>query len=117
MKDDRRPTAAQTRLGEMDPDEFRRAAHRVADRVAFLDGGALRLEGGVEEIKARRKDAVLEASLATLNLFGMLNWIYMWYDTVKNRPHHDLAEEIYSLFMNGINSKSRSNPLNKTAAN
>jgi aromatic-L-amino-acid decarboxylase len=38
MKDDRRPSPAQTGLGDMSPDEFRRAAHGVADRVAdYLD--------------------------------------------------------------------------------
>lgn len=66
--------------------------------------------GIVKELKARRRAAGLDAALAALNLMGMLNWIYMWYDPVRNRSYRALAKEIYSLFLNGINSTSRSGP-------
>lgn len=66
--------------------------------------------GIVGEIKAKYKDCALQDPLATLNLFGMLNWIYMWYDREKNRSYRVLAKEIYNLFLNGIKSKSRSGP-------
>jgi len=69
--------------------------------------------GIVREVKAKRKDGALQVPLATLNLMGMLNWIYMWYDPNKNRSYRVLAREIYNLFLNGIKSKSRSNPLQK----
>lgn len=67
----------------------------------------------VEEIRAGVDGAALEAPLATLNLFGMLNWIYMWYDPKKSLSHQVMAQEIYHLFMNGINSKTRSSPCNE----
>ena len=67
--------------------------------------------GIVREIKAKRKDSALQVPLATLNLFGMLNWIYMWYDPKKNRSYRVLAKEIYNLFLNGIKSKNRSSPM------
>jgi aromatic-L-amino-acid decarboxylase len=39
MSDDKRLTPAQRGVGDMDPDEFRVAAHRVADRIAdYLAG-------------------------------------------------------------------------------
>ncbi|MDX1387681.1 MAG: pyridoxal-dependent decarboxylase [Acidobacteriota bacterium] len=39
MKDDRQTTAAQSGIGDMEPEEFRRAAHGIADRVAdYLTG-------------------------------------------------------------------------------
>ena len=41
----------------------------------------------------------------------MLNWIYMWYDAEKNASAKEMADEIYSLFLNGIKSRSRSNPV------
>lgn len=66
--------------------------------------------GLVREVKAKRKDSALQVPLATLNLFGMLNWIYMWYDPDKNRSYRVLAKEIYNLFLNGIKSKNRSSP-------
>lgn len=67
----------------------------------------------VTALKDSRKGTMLDPSLATLNLFGMLNWIYMWYEPKKNVTPAMLAEEIYNLFLNGINSKSRSSPLEK----
>ena len=66
--------------------------------------------GIVKEIKATNKDAALQARLATLNLMGMLNWVYMWYDADKNRSCRALVTEIYNLFLNGIRSESRSRP-------
>jgi AcrR family transcriptional regulator len=69
--------------------------------------------GIVGEIKAKHADCVLQVSLATLNLFGMLNWIYMWYDPEKRKPYRVVAKEIYNLFLNGFKSKSRSGPAKK----
>lgn len=66
--------------------------------------------GIVKDVKAKRNDGALQAPLAALNLFGMLNWIYMWYDPEKNPSRRVLANEIYNLFLNGIRSRSRSNP-------
>jgi len=65
----------------------------------------------VREIKAKKKNSALQVPLATLNLFGMLNWIYMWYDPDKDRSFRVLAREIYHLFLNGIKSKDRSSPM------
>jgi len=64
----------------------------------------------VNEIKKKRKGGALQSSLATLNLFGMLNWIYMWFDPHKKKPHKALAGEIYNLFLNGIKSTKRTGP-------
>lgn len=69
--------------------------------------------GIVGEIKAKHKNSALQVSLATLNLFGMLNWIYMWYDPGKKKSYRVLAREMYNLFLNGIKSKSRSRPTRK----
>jgi AcrR family transcriptional regulator len=66
--------------------------------------------GIVREIKAKKKDGALQVPLATLNLFGMLNWIYMWYDRDKNRSYRVMAKEIYNLFLNGFKTKKRSSP-------
>ncbi|MHC4606911.1 MAG: hypothetical protein ACYTAF_08225, partial [Planctomycetota bacterium] len=66
--------------------------------------------GIVREIRAGRRGRGLQASLATLNLFGMLNWIHMWFDPKKNRSYRILAREICDLFLDGIKSKRRSGP-------
>jgi AcrR family transcriptional regulator len=64
--------------------------------------------GIVEGVKG---SGALDTDLATLNLFGILNSIYMWYDPAKNKDHRVLAQEIFNLFFNGIQSKTRSSPL------
>lgn len=65
----------------------------------------------VSEIQAEQKGSALQASLAALNLFGMLNWIHMWYDPEKSDSSAEISLEIYNLFLNGINSRGRSAPL------
>ncbi len=43
------------------------------------------------------------ASLAFM-LFGMMNWIYSWYDPKGEIGSEELSQLIYEVFMNGINS-------------
>jgi AcrR family transcriptional regulator len=69
--------------------------------------------GVVRDVKTKAKNSALQVPLATLNLMGMLNWIYMWYDEEKNKSYRVIAREIYNLFLNGIKSKSRSGPAGK----
>jgi hypothetical protein len=42
------------------------------------------------------------ASLAFM-LFGMVNWIYSWYDPKGEIKSEELSQLIYEVFMNGIN--------------
>lgn len=63
--------------------------------------------GIVREIMRDRKRSRVNATAASLHLFGMLNWIYKWFDPEKSRSVKGLADEIYDLFLNGIKSRSR----------
>jgi TetR/AcrR family transcriptional regulator len=38
----------------------------------------------------------------TLFIFGMLNWIFMWYDANRDEPVDQLGEEMMKLIMNGL---------------
>ena len=42
----------------------------------------------------------MEPNLATLYLFGMLNWIVMWFDAERNDPT-ELSESLVNLFLGG----------------
>jgi len=42
------------------------------------------------------------ADLATLFLFGSLNWVYMWYDPKKNSNVKKLSDHLTRVFLNGI---------------
>jgi AcrR family transcriptional regulator len=77
-------------------DEWRREVHAV--RKAYYQ---LCFEQ-VERLKQERKIRGLNTRLAVLSLFGMMNWIYMWY-----RPGTDPDAEILSgvmaeIFLRGI---------------
>ncbi len=50
-----------------------------------------RPDGGVSKV---------DPKLAALALFGMMNWIYTWYDPSKNSPG-EVAEAMSSIFLNG----------------
>jgi AcrR family transcriptional regulator len=39
---------------------------------------------------------------ATLFIFGMLNWIFMWYDPARHGPVEQIGEEMLDLLLNGL---------------
>lgn len=39
---------------------------------------------------------------ATLFVFGMLNWIFMWYHPARHGPVERIGEEMYDLVVNGL---------------
>ncbi len=39
----------------------------------------------------------------TLFIFGMLNWVFMWYDPDKDDPAGTLGDEMVAMVMNGLN--------------
>jgi len=40
--------------------------------------------------------------LAALFVFGMLNWIFMWYDPVRHGSIEEIGEEMLDLVLNGV---------------
>ena len=53
----------------------------------------------VAENIGKRKQA---ANVATLSLFGSLNWVYMWYDPAENADIETLSNQFANIFLNGI---------------
>lgn len=43
-----------------------------------------------------------DIDLATLFLFGSLNWVYMWYDPCRNADVDGLSSQFLSVFLKGI---------------
>ncbi len=52
-------------------------------------------------------NTTLDPKLTTLNLFGMLDWIYTWYDPETGPSERKASNQITCLFLNGIRSPSR----------
>jgi len=46
----------------------------------------------------------IDLTVATYALFGMMNWIYNWYDPHGKLKVSDLADNVMKLFLNGFMS-------------
>ena len=46
----------------------------------------------------------IDLTVATYALFGMMNWIYNWYDPQGKLKVSDLADNVMKLFLNGFRS-------------
>ncbi len=55
----------------------------------------------VESIGAVAGGSKVNPWLATLYLFGMLNWIYMWYPSAEGMSAETLADQVLILFLEG----------------
>lgn len=51
-------------------------------------------------------DSTMDRHVATMSLFGMLNWLYRWYGSGDGRSPSGLAKIITDLFLNGISGGS-----------
>jgi len=55
----------------------------------------------VESISNEAGGSRSEPRLATLYLFGMLNWIYMWYPDTDGVLGEEMSEQLLALFLEG----------------
>jgi len=56
----------------------------------------------IESIAAEAGGTRADPRLATLYLFGMLNWIYMWYPAAEGTAAETLANQVLILFLDGF---------------
>ena len=56
-----------------------------------------------EVISAVLRRSRYEIDMATFFLFGSLNWVYMWYDPVKNSDIQRVTTQFLKVILNGIN--------------
>ena len=57
----------------------------------------------------------IDLTVATYALFGMMNWIYNWYDPEGKLKVHDLAQHLTQLFLDGFSPGLLPGPLNINA--
>ena len=43
----------------------------------------------------------------TLFIFGMLNWVFRWYEPEKDDPTGTLGDEMVAMVLDGLNGKRR----------
>ena len=51
---------------------------------------------------SRENQRPIDLTVATYALFGMMNWIYNWYDPQGKLKVHDLAQHLTQLFLGGF---------------
>ena len=52
--------------------------------------------------EAHAPESTLDRHVATMSLFGILNWLYRWYDPKRGRSPSGLANQIVSQFLHGV---------------
>ena len=55
----------------------------------------------VEQVQKERGLRRMNCRLAVLSLFGMMNWIYTWYNSSVDGDWPEIAEQMTSLFLRG----------------
>ncbi len=61
----------------------------------------------LKRLRKQDRGGRVEPNLAALYLFGMLNWIVMWFDPKRNDPT-ELSESLVKLFLGGYRKASAS---------
>ena len=56
----------------------------------------------VEQLKQTRQLRAMNSRLAVLSLFGMMNWIYTWYNPAVDGDWKGIADHMASVFLNGV---------------
>jgi TetR/AcrR family transcriptional regulator len=71
-----------------------------AERVGELRRRYVRLVRGiVEELKGRSD---VRTGVAVFLLFGMMNWVYTWYDEQRDGSAADVARAVQEIFLRGM---------------
>jgi AcrR family transcriptional regulator len=60
---------------------------------------------------AEAKQSYVDLTVATYALFGMMNWIYNWYDSSGKLSVNQLVDNITQLFLSGFLSASTARPV------
>ena len=59
----------------------------------------------LNRLKEQDQGGKVEPNMAALYLFGMLNWIVMWFDPERNNPA-EISESLVELFLGGYRKAS-----------
>ena len=63
---------------------------------------------------AHAPNGTLDRHVATMSLFGMLNWLYRWYDPQRDRSPTGVANQLAGQFLHGMLGVAATN--NQTGA-
>jgi AcrR family transcriptional regulator len=87
------------------PPKRRRAVRELKERYYLLGLGHLRAvaeDGACAPAAGGARTADMELERATYNVFGMLNWVYAWYDPARHGRPEDVARSIHRVALCGL---------------
>ncbi|HET7285973.1 MAG TPA: TetR/AcrR family transcriptional regulator [Pyrinomonadaceae bacterium] len=73
-----------------------------------------RLEQQLQEVQELTNNRAVDLTVATYALFGMMNWIYNWYDPQGKLGVHELAQHLTQLFLGGFSPGLLLEPVSTT---
>jgi AcrR family transcriptional regulator len=68
----------------------------------------------LQEVQELTKNQGVDLTVATYALFGMMNWIYNWYDPQGKLRVHELAQHLTQLFLGGFSPGLLLEPVSTT---
>lgn len=89
------------------PPERRRALREIKEQYFAL--GREIVGSVVQRVRPRAGSAAAdprELDRATYSIFGMLNWVYGWYDAARHGDAHEVARTIHRIAMSGLVARS-----------
>jgi TetR/AcrR family transcriptional regulator, cholesterol catabolism regulator len=72
--------------------------------------------GLLDELK-RDRDLEFSTRLAVMSLFGMMNWIYTWYNPRVDADAASIAREMGNIFLQGVSNRPRKARVKKSDFN
>jgi AcrR family transcriptional regulator len=87
---------------------------RVSGRKEKYTRLARKILGDVQQ-QGSKKSRQIDLTVATYALFGMMNWIYNWYNPRGKLSVADLVDNVMRLFLTGFLNGSRDKTLNFAA--
>jgi len=61
----------------------------------------------VSDLIARNHSRGVDSRIATLSLFGTLNWIFMWYAPGKYAGSEEMSRQLTRLYLHGLSGEGR----------
>jgi TetR/AcrR family transcriptional regulator, cholesterol catabolism regulator len=68
----------------------------------------------LQQVQELTNNRAIDLTVATYALFGMMNWIYNWYDPEGKLGVHELAQHLTQLFLGGFSPGLLLEPLSTT---
>ena len=69
----------------------------------------------VEQLQQKRRLPRMNPRLAVLSLFGMMNWIYTWYNPAVDGDWKEMAHQMTSIFLQGVIGGFQDTPPERSA--